>query len=469
MRFWQSESEPAGVPERAKQAGDVQARWCWVEPSVWTERMLTALEEGVKGGKWYSLIDKVSSLPNLRSAFAEVKRNRGGAGVDRVTIGMFEAHLEENLGRLSESLKEGSYRPQAVRRVWIPKSGSAEKRPLGIPTVRDRVVQSALRHVLEPIFERDFAAQSYGFRPKRGAKDALRRVAELLKAGSVYVVDADLQSYYDTIPRQPLLEQVRGKVADSKVLALLEAYLGQDVMESAKSWTPERGTPQGAVISPLLSNIYLDPLDHRMAQLGYEMVRYADDFVILCRSQREAERALEEVGQWTTAAGLRLHPDKTRIVDATQRGGFDFLGYHFERGYRWPSQKSLGKLKDKVRTKTRRTNGHSLQRVISELTSVQRGWMEYFKHSQRTVFEELDKWIRMRLRSLLRHRQKRKGRSRGRDHNRWPNAFFAEQGLFSFAVAHAQAVHPLGGKTTNRRAGCGRSARPVRREGGPGT
>ena len=469
MRDSQSESEPAEVPVWAKQAGDAQGIWSWVEPSVWTERMLTALEVGVKGGKWYSLIDKVASLSNLKSAFAQVKRNKGSAGVDRVTIRMFEAHLEENLQRLSVSLQEGSYIPQAIRRVWIRKPGSKEQRPLGIPTVRDRVVQAALRNVLEPIFERDFAAQSYGFRPERGTKDALRRVAELLKAGYVHVVDADLQSYFDTIPRQPLLEQVRGKVSDSKVLGLLEAYLGQEVMESAQDWTPERGTPQGAVISPLLSNIYLDPLDHRMAQLGYEMVRYADDFVILCRSHSEAQRALVEVEEWTTAAGLRLHPEKTRIVDATQRGGFDFLGYHFERGYRWPSPKSLRKIQDKIRAKTRRTDGQSLQRIISELVPVLRGWFEYFKHSHWSIFEKLDKWIRMRLRSILRHRQKRKGRSRGLDHNRWPNAFFAEQGLFSLTAAYAQTVNPLGGKTTNRRAGCGRSARPVRREGGPGT
>jgi RNA-directed DNA polymerase len=438
MRDRQTEGEPAGVPAKAKQAGDIPETWCWVEPSVWTERMLTALESGVKGGKWYSLIDKVCSLRNLRSAFAQVKSNQGSAGVDRVTIGMLEAHLEENLQRLSESLKEGSYRPQAVRRVWIPKPGSREKRPLGIPTVRDRVVQSALRNVLEPIFERDFAAQSYGFRPKRGAKDALRRVTELLKAGYVHVVDADLQSYYDTIPGPPLLEQVKGKVADSKVLDLLEAYLGQEVMESAKYWTPERGTPQGAVISPLLSNLYLDPLDHRMAQLGYEMVRYADDFVILCRSQSEAQQALSEVEAWTTAAGLRLHPDKTRIVDATQRGGFDFLGYHFERGYRWPAAKSLKKFKEKIRVQTRRTNGHSLRQIITALSRTQKGWFEYFKHAHWTTFRNLDGWIRMRLRSILRRRQGRKGRALGRDHHRWPNAFFAEQGLFSFVTAHAR-------------------------------
>lgn len=356
-----------------------------------------------------------------------------------MTIGMFGAHLEENLQRLSASLLEGSYVPQAVRRVWIEKPGSKEKRPLGIPTVRDRVVQAAIRNVLEPIFERDFAAQSYGFRPGRSAKDALRRVAQLLKAGYVHVVDADLQSYYDTIPRPPLMERVRSKVADSKVLGLLEAFLGQEVMESAKHWTPDRGTPQGAVISPLLSNIYLDPLDHRMAQLGYEMVRYADDFVILCRTPSEAQSALAEVESWTAAAGLQLHPEKTWIVDAAQRGGFDFLGYHFERGYRWPSRKSLGKFKDKIRAKTKRTNGHALQRILSELVPIQRGWFEYFKHSLPSYLAPLDKWLRMRLRSILRHRLKRKGRSRGKDHNRWPNAFFAEQGLYSFATAFAQA------------------------------
>jgi RNA-directed DNA polymerase len=438
MRDSDSEAEPAGVPEEATQAGEILARWAWVEPSVWTERMLTALEVGVKGGKWYSLIDKVSSVGNLRSAFARVKSNRGSAGVDRVTIKMFEAHLEENLQRLSASLREGSYSPQAVRRVWMKKPGSQEKRPLGIPTVRDRVVQTALRHVLEPLFERDFAAHSYGFRPERGTREALERVAELLAAGYVHVVDADLQSYYDTIPRKPLMEQVRGKVADGRVLTLLEAYLSQEVMESARHWTPEGGTPQGAVISPLLSNIYLDPLDHHMAHLGYEMVRYADDFVILCRSQEQAQRALAEVEAWTTGAGLRLHPAKTRIVDATERGGFDFLGYHFERGHRWPSTKSLHKLKDKIRAQTKRTSGSCLRRIVETLAPIQRGWFEYFKHGVRNTFEALDKWTRMRLRSMLRHRQKRKGWGRGRDHNRWPNTFFAEQGLFSFTAAHAQ-------------------------------
>jgi RNA-directed DNA polymerase len=439
------EAPPATVPERAQQAGETQnpwairARWNWVEPEVWTERMLTALEAGVKGGKWFRLIDKVYALPNLRKAFARVKANGGAAGVDHVTVEGFEHDLEANLEKLAQSLRNDSYRPQAIRRVWIPKPGTKDKRPLGIPTVRDRVVQAALRAVLEPIFERDFAAQSYGFRPNRGCKDALRRVDTLLKQGYSWVVDADLKSYFDTIPHSALLARVREKVADGRVLGLLEAFLHARVMETAEGWTPEGGTPQGAVISPLLSNLYLDSLDHHLAEKGIEMVRYADDFLVLCRNEVAAQEALEIVRVWTLAKGLTLHPIKTRIVDATQRGGFDFLGYHFERGYRWPRPKSLGKLKDTIRAKTRRTSGQSLQATITDLNRTLRGWFEYFKHSHHFTFTALDKWVRMRLRSLLRHRQGRKGRGRGSDHQQWPNAFFAKQGLISLTEAHALA------------------------------
>jgi RNA-directed DNA polymerase len=211
--------------------------------------MLTALEQGVKGGKWFRPIDKVYALPNLRQAFERVKANRGAAGVDHVTVKEFERHLEANLEKLARSRREGSYRPQAIRRKWIFKPGSKEQRPLGIPTVRDRVVQAALRAGLEPIFERDFAAQSYGFRPNRGCRDALRRVDGLLRNGYDRVVDADLKSYFDTIPHPALLAWVKGKVADGRVLELLEAFLTQKVMETAKGWTPEEGTPQGAVIT----------------------------------------------------------------------------------------------------------------------------------------------------------------------------------------------------------------------------
>jgi len=400
--------------------------------------MLRALEEGVKGGKWYSLIDKVYAPRTLRAAFERVKANDGAPGVDHVTVRDFEAHLEENLARLSRSLRDGTYRPQAVRRAWVPKPGRKEKRPLGIPTVRDRVAQTALRSVLEPIFERDFAEHSYGFRPGRGAKDALREVARLLREGHSWVVDADIRSYFDSIPRERLLARVAEKIADGRVLALLGAYLEQEVMEGLERWTPEAGTPQGAVISPLLSNIYLDPLDHKMAERGYAMVRYADDFVILCRTEAEARRALAEVEAWMEEAGLRLHPEKTRVVDAREPGGFDFLGYHFERGYRWPRRKSLRKVKEAIRQKTRRTNGHSLEMIIADVNRTLRGWYEYFKHSHHTTFGPLDAWVRMRLRSILRKRRGRRGRGRGRDHQRWPNAYFAARGLFSLAAAHAR-------------------------------
>jgi RNA-directed DNA polymerase len=253
------------------------------------------------------------------------------------------------------------------------------------------------------------------------------------------VVDADLKSYFDTIPFDPLVKRVEGKVSDGAVIALLEGYLKQDVMDAMERWTPEGGTPQGAIVSPLLSNIYLDPLDHEMARRGIEMVRYADDFVILCQSQAEAEAALERVRQWTANAGLQLHPVKTRIVDATQKGGFDFLGYHFERNMKWPRQKSLQKFKDTIRAKTKRTNGTSLQTIIEDVNRPLRGWFEYFKHSHETTFEPIDKWVRMRLRSILRKRHGRRGRGRGRDHQRWPNVFFSAQGLFSLVTAHADA------------------------------
>jgi RNA-directed DNA polymerase len=432
--------EPARVPVRAKrQAGPVSGQKAWAEPSVWTERMLTALETGVKGGRWHSLIDKVYRPENLRAAFEQVRRKGGSGGVDHQTIKMFERHRDRNLERLHQSLKEGSYRPSAIRRVWIDKPGSREKRPLGIPTVRDRVVQAALRNVLEPIFEREFADHSYGFRPGRGCLDALRRVDSLLEAGYVYVVDADLKSYFDSIPHEPLMSRIEAKVADGRVLALIEAFLQQDVLETANCWRPEKGTPQGAVISPLLSNIYLDPLDHVMAQQGFEMVRYADDFVILCRTDAQARHALNEVKRWTASAELTLHPNKTRVVDATQPGGFDFLGYHFERGYRWPCDNSLRKLKDRIRDQTPRCAGHSLPSIISEVNQTLRGWFNYFQYSHWTTFESLDRWIRMRLRSILRKRRGRRGRGRGSDHQRWPNAFFADQGLLSLRAAFASA------------------------------
>ena len=431
------EDRPEAVPARATRDGEALSRWPWAEPTVWTARMLTALEQGVKGGKWFSLIDKVHPERTLEAAFSQVAANKGAAGVDHVTVTMFADRLGANLKRLSEELLSGDYRPQQIRRHSIPKPGSKELRPLGIPTVRDRVVQTAVLKVLEPIFERDFAEHSYGFRPGRGCKDALRRVDRLLKAGHTIIVDADLKSYFDTIPHDRLMALVGQKVSDGRVLSLIESFLKQGVLDGLREWTPEEGSPQGGCISPLLSNIYLDPLDHLMAERGFEMVRYADDFVILCRSPEEAARALAVVQQWTAEAGLKLHPEKTKIVDA-KRAGFDFLGYRFEGGRRFPRPKSLKKFKDAIRAKTKRTSGKSLKAIITELTPTLRGWFGYFQHSSHKTFPSLDGWIRMRLRSILRRRLGLKGRGRGADHQRWPNAFFAEQGLYSLKTAHAQ-------------------------------
>jgi RNA-directed DNA polymerase len=430
------EEKPEIVSEETKQSGKIHARWEWVEPSVWTERMLTALEEGVKGGKWFSLIDKVAKLDNLRKAFARVKANGGVAGVDHQTAEMFEQYLEKNLEWIAQELREDNYQPKAIKRVWIPKAGSKEKRPLGIPTVRDRVVQTAMRQVIEPIFEAEFAEHSYGFRPKRGCKDALRRVDNLLKAGRTYVVDADLRKYFDTIPHRKLMERVETRVVDGKVLKLISSFLTQGVMEGMETRIPEEGSPQGAVISPLLSNLYLDPLDHLMAETGFEMVRYADDLVIMCESKAEAEEALCRLQQWTAEAGLSLHPEKTRIVSVDEGEGFEFLGYRFTRDKREPRRKSLNKIKDTIRSKTGRSNGQSLKEIILDVNRSLKGWFEYFKHSHYYTFTSLDGWIRMRLRSILRNRHGGKGCGQGWDHLRWTNAYFIEQGLFSLTQAY---------------------------------
>ena len=437
---------PVPVPRSsgAKQTGELRARWAWTERTVWTDRMLMALERGVKGGVWFSLIDKVYNTSTLMAAFAKVKANHGAAGCDHETIAMYETRLESNLKDLSDQLGREVYRPRKIRRVQIPKPGGREHRPLGIPTVRDRTVQTALRQVIEPIFERDFAEHSYGFRPGRGSKDALRRVDGLLHSGHTHVVDVDLRSYFDTIPHGPLMQRVRKKIADGRILTVIESFLTQGVMDGLEEWTPTSGSPQGAVISPLLSNIYLNPLDHEMAQAGYEMVRYADDFVILCRDASEAREALARVQAWTAKAGLSLHPDKTRLVDANEEG-FDFLGYHFERGKRWPRDKSLMKLKDAIRAKTPRKHGHNLSIIIGTVNRTTRGWFEYFKHSSSTsVFRSLDGLIRRRLRRILLKRHRRHDHNgRGSAHYRWPNAYFAELGLFSMEAAHLRLRQPV--------------------------
>lgn len=434
------------VPETANHDEETRQqredRWSFVEPAIWTERMITALETGVKGGKWFSLMDKVGAERTLRVAWDRVKRNRGAAGVDRQSVAAFAAHAERYLGELSVALRTGGYRPQPVKRVWIEKPDRREQRPLGIPTVKDRVVQTALKLVLEPIFEAGFAEQSYGFRPGRGCKDALRRVEALLQSGAVFVVDADIQHYFDAIPRQPLLAEVARKVTDGQVLVLLEAMLTQGVMDGLGVWEPEAGTPQGAVVSPLLANVYLDPLDHLMETHGWQMVRYADDFVILCTSQQEAEAALIVLQDWVAGRGLMLHPDKTRIVDAREHGGFDFLGYHFERGMRWPKAASTKRFRRAIKAKTRRTSGERLEAIIASVNPIIRGWYGYYRHSHWTTFRPLDGYVRARLRNILRKRTGRKGRERSPDHQRWPNAYFDAKGLFTMTAARKAAGYP---------------------------
>src|SRR6202051_761595 len=235
------------------------------------------------------------------------------------------------------------------------------------------------------------------------------------------------------------MDRIREKIADGRVLNLVEQMLQAGVMDSAKGWQPtQQGTPQGAVVSPLLSNIYLDGLDWQMARNGFEMVRYADDFIVLCGSQQQAQEALEQVRRWEEETGLTLHPIKTRLVEASRVGGFDFLGYHFERGMKWPRKKSMDKLKDTIRGKTRRTDGRSLSTICEDLSRTFRGWFEYFKHSKANVFGPIDAYTRGRLRSILRKRRKKKGRGRRTD-QRWPNAYFTTVGLFSLKQAHAVA------------------------------
>lgn len=415
----------------------------WAHPSVWTDRMLNTLELGVRGGKWHTLIDKVFSKPNLYASARKVLKKKGSAGVDRQTVEDFAEDERQEINRLAEQLREDRYRPSAVRRTWIPKPGGSEKRPLGIPTVRDRVVQTALVHVIEPILDATFHDRSFGFRRGRSCHDALRVVEEKLDAGYVYVVDADLKGYFDTIPKDRLLDLVRSKISDRRMLGLIEKFLDQSILEELKEWTPEAGVPQGAVLSPVLSNLYLNGLDQLMAESGYEMVRYADDFVILCRSQEQAEAALETIRQWVTDNGLTLHPTKTHIVDAREKS-FDFLGYSFRGRFRFPRKKSHQKLTARIGELTPRKSGQSLECTIKQLNRVLHGWFHYFRHCFWNIFGVYDSMIRRRLRRLLEKRHRRNPQ-RLPPHHRWPNSFFTEHGLLSLQQLHVCYVQSLQG------------------------
>ncbi|MEI6242420.1 MAG: group II intron reverse transcriptase/maturase [Chlamydiota bacterium] len=412
-----------------------------MEDTIWTENMLTALNNGVKGNKWFSLIDKVYKSATLARAWEKVKARKGAGGIDNMTIGIFQANAGRYLQELEHKLKSGGYQTSAVKRVYIPK-GDGKQRPLGIPTVKDRVIQMAIKMVIEPIFERDFLPTSYGFRPGKGQKDALRAVDQLIKDGYSWVVDADLKSYFDTIPHENLMLDIQQRISDGRLLKLIELFLNQEIMDEMNRWVPTTGTPQGAVLSPLLANIYLHPLDCLVQELGYKMVRYADDFVILCKSKQEAERALETVRKWTVERGLCLHPEKTHIGNCIEKGqGFEFLGYRFEAGRKYVRKKSFEKLKEAIRAKTSRSCGSSILRVIENLNPLLKGWYNYFKHAHKTTFPYVDGFIRRRIRAILRAQEKRQAFGRTQeDHKRWPNKYFANLGLFTMETHRTNEV-----------------------------
>jgi RNA-directed DNA polymerase len=303
------------VPATAKHEADNSGSrsWAWVEAKVWTDRMLAALETGVTGGRWYSLMDKVYAPGTREAAWKRGAANRGAAGVDRVSVQRFARQAPRYLAEVGQELRDGSYRPGPARRVYIPK-GPGATRPVGSATVKDRIAQAAVKLVVEPIVEREFLPCSFGFRPGRSSKDAVRVVDGLLKSGYRWVGDLDCENYFDSIPKEPLLAQVAERVSDGPLVQLVQRFLDQDILDEGKRGTPSTGTAQGSVLSPVLANLYLHPLDHLVSHAGYRIVRYADDAVILCQTQAEAEAALALVHAWTARNGLRLHPEKTHIV-----------------------------------------------------------------------------------------------------------------------------------------------------------
>lgn len=427
-------------PTRAedhRQTRNLNPRWSWVEPEIWSDKMLTALDNGVKGGKWFSLIDKIYSKKVLERAWLKVKKNKGASGIDNISIECFTRNQDKYLEELEQKLKDGTYEPHPVKRVYIDKE-PGKKRPLGIPTIKDRIAQQAAKMALEPILEKEFLDMSYGFRPNKGAKDALREVDKLLKSGYTWVVDADLTAYFDTIPHNNLMVKVKNYVSDRKFLKLIEKWLNQNIMEEGKEWKPTSGSPQGAVISPLLANLYLHDLDVLITNLGVKMVRYADDFVILTDSEEKAKALLKIVQEWSQENGLTIHPDKTHIGNYLIDGqGFDFLGYRFENRKKWIRKKSIMKFRDKIRKETRRICGKSISMVIEKVNPILKGWYNYFKHVDRWSLETFDSFVRRRLRSILRA-QNKKSAGTGRninDHMSWPNKFFASLGLFSMEYA----------------------------------
>ena len=376
-----------GMPETAK-TPDEKVREL--------QRKLWVCAKRSKTRRFHALYDRIYRSDVLWEAWRRVRSNGGAAGVDAETIRAIEqSGVETFLAELQAALRAGQYRPSPVKRRYIPKA-DGKQRPLGIPTVRDRVTQMAAKLVIEPIFEADFQPCSYGFRPKKSATQALEAIREAGNRGYNFVIDADIQGYFDNIQQDTLMELVKERISDRRVLKLIRQWLEAGVMEDGAVRETLAGTPQGGVISPLLANIYLNKLDRiwaaRCGQLGI-LVRYADDFVVMCRADSAAREALRRIGLVMDRLGLTLHPAKTRLVDLRRgKQGFVFLGctirkrrsiqrnprWHFMQ--RWPSPKATKKLRDRVRELTgKRQSGKDVKQVIAELNPVIRGWANYFR------------------------------------------------------------------------------------------
>lgn len=375
--------------------------------------------------KYHSLRDKVFSLKNLYEAFCHVKSNKGKAGLDRVSIEQFEADLDVNIGHIHNRLKTEIYKPSPVLRVFIPK-GRNQKRPLGIPTVSDRVVQQAFRKIIEPIFESSFSDNSFGFRPGRNCHQAIMRVEQYKNEGYHYVLDADIKAFYDTIPHLLMMGRLREKIADGWVLSSIENMLKAGVMQDGIFCQTNEGTPQGGVLSPLLANLVGDIIDKELEQAGYKFVRYADDFIVMTKSQDQLPVALSFVRDVIEVKlKMKLSEDKTKLTNFKR--GFRFLGYSFIGKYKGISDKSMDKLKDTLRHVTRRTQGNNLQMVINRLNPIIRGHVNYFRLGDVCkTYRCLDGWLRMRLRCF---KFARKWRT---DNKRFRIRRFDRMGLLSF-------------------------------------